>query len=260
MPHPALPRRKNARESMRKSMKDYVQEKIASPARASYVAEMFGRIAPRYDLMNRVMTAGMDRRWRAVTVAETRLRPGGSALDVATGTGDLAFALARVAGSRGRVVGIDFTDPMLDLARQKIRPAGPAPAFQHADALNLPFPDGGFDAVTIGFGLRNVADVPRALAEMRRVLRPGGRMACLEVTKPRIAPLAAGFYTYFDHVVPLLGALLNGSREAYTYLPYSLRPFPDAAQLRGLMLDAGFRHVHIRFLNVGTIAVHVGVR
>ena len=243
-----------------KIMREYVQDKIASPTRASYVADMFGRIAPRYDVMNRVMTGGMDRRWRAITVAETRLRRGGHALDVATGTGDLAFALARVAGPSGRVVGIDFTDPMLELARHKIVSGGPAPEFRHADALALPFSDGEFDAVTIGFGLRNVTDVPRALSEMRRVLRPGGRMACLEVTKPRVALLAAGFYAYFDNVVPLLGALLNGSREAYTYLPYSLRPFPDAVELRGLMLAAGFRHAHMRLLNVGTIAVHVGVR
>ncbi len=241
-------------------MRDYVAEKIAGPDRAAYVAEMFGRIAPRYDRMNRLMTGGRDRRWRAVTVAETRLRAGGQALDVATGTGDLAFMLARVAGPRGRVVGVDFTDAMLELARRKIASHGPAPEFCHADALNLPFADGSFDAVTIGFGLRNVTDVPRALAEMRRVLRPDGRMACLEVTKPRIPLLAAGFYAYFEHVVPLLGALLNNSREAYTYLPSSLQPFPDAPALRRLMLDAGFRHVHMRLLNFGTIAVHVGVR
>ena len=241
-------------------MRKYVEEKIASPTRATYVEEMFTRIAPRYDLLNRVMTGGQDRRWRAITVAETRLPRGGSALDVATGTGDLAFALARVAGPRGRVVGVDFTAAMLDLARRKIDGAAPAPEFMHADALNLPFPDASFDAVTIGFGLRNVADVPRALSEMRRVLRPGGRMTCLEVTKPRIAPLAAGFYAYFDHVVPLIGAALNGSREAYTYLPSSLRPFPDAAALRRMMLDVGFEHAHMRLLNFGTIAIHVGVR
>lgn len=241
-------------------MKEYVEEQIASPQRAAYVAEMFARIAPRYDLLNRVMTGGRDRRWRAVTVAETRLPRGGHALDVATGTGDLAFALARVAGPRGRVIGVDFTDSMLELARLKIQPGMPSPEFRHADALHLPFADATFDAVTIGFGLRNVTDVPRALAEMHRVLRPGGRMACLEITKPRIPLLAAGFYAYFEHVVPLIGALLNGSREAYTYLPSSLRPFPDAPALRQMMLQAGFRRVHVRLLNVGTIAVHVGDR
>lgn len=241
-------------------MKTYVAEKIAGPDRAAYVEDMFGRIAPRYDLLNRVMTLGMDRRWRAITVAETRLPRGGRALDVATGTGDLAYLLARVAGPDGQVIGVDFTEPMLELARLKAHPGEPVPGFQHADALNLPFPDGGFDAVTIGFGLRNVADLPRALAEMHRVLRPGGRMACLEVTKPRYPLLAAGFYAYFENVVPLLGALLNGSREAYTYLPSSLRPFPDAPALRKLMLGAGFRSVHMRLLNLGTIAIHVGVR
>lgn len=241
-------------------MKKYVEEQIASPTRAAYVEQMFARIAPRYDLLNRVMTGWQDRRWRAITVAETRIRRGGSALDVATGTGDLAFALARVAGPTGRIVGIDFTEPMLAVARRKIEMGGmgSAPEFAWGDALDLAFPDESFDAVTIGFGLRNVTDVPRALSEMYRVLRPGGRMVCLEITKPRVPLLAAGFYAYFDHVVPLLGALFNRSREAYTYLPQSLRPFPDAPTLRRLMLAAGFTHVHMRLLNVGTIAVHVG--
>jgi len=239
-------------------MREYVEAQIASPTRAAYVEEMFARIAPRYDLINRLMTGGQDRRWRAITVAETGVGRGGSALDVATGTGDLAFALRRVVGPRGRVVGVDVTEPMLALARQKSAGLEQAPEFQRADALDLPFPDASFDAVTIGFGLRNVTDVPRALSEMRRVLKPGGRMACLELTKPRIPLLAAGFYVYFDHVVPLIGALVNGSREAYTYLPSSLRPFPDAPTLRAMMLDVGFAHVHVRLLNVGTIAVHVG--
>ena len=241
-------------------MREYVAQKIADPARAAYVHELFSRIAPRYDLLNRVMTGGRDRRWRAITVAETRLPRGGTALDVATGTGDLALALARVAGPGGRVVGIDFAEAMLEVARRKAHQHGVTVEFRHADALDLPFPNASFDAVTIGFGLRNVTDIPRALAEMARVLRPGGRMACLEVTKPRVPLLAAGFYTYFDHVVPLLGALLSPSREAYTYLPCSLRPFPDAPLLRHMMLEAGFRRVHLRLLNFGTIAVHVGLR
>ena len=241
-------------------MRESVAQKIADPARAAYVRELFSRIAPRYDVLNRVMTGGRDRRWRAITVAETRLRRGGAALDVATGTGDLALALARVAGPGGRVVGIDFAEAMLEVARRKAHQRGVTVEFRHADALDLPFPNASFDAVTIGFGLRNVTDIPRALAEMARVLRPGGRLACLEVTKPRVPLLAAGFYAYFDHVVPLLGALLSPSREAYTYLPYSLRPFPDAPLLRHMMLDAGFRRVHLRLLNCGTIAVHVGLR
>jgi demethylmenaquinone methyltransferase/2-methoxy-6-polyprenyl-1,4-benzoquinol methylase len=241
-------------------MREDVAKKIADPARAAYVRDLFSHIAPRYDLLNRVMTGGRDRRWRAITVAETRLPRGGTALDVATGTGDLALALARVAGPGGHVVGIDFAEAMLELARRKAHRRGVTVEFRCADALDLPFPDTSFDAVTIGFGLRNVTDIPRALAEMARVLRPGGRMACLEVTKPRVPLLAAGFYTYFDHVVPLLGAVLSPSREAYTYLPCSLRPFPDAPLLRHMMLDAGFRRVHLRLLNFGTIAVHVGLR
>jgi len=241
-------------------MKKYVEEQIESPTRAAYVEDMFGAIAPRYDQLNRLMTGWQDQRWRAITVAETGVAPGGQALDVATGTGDLAFALARVVGPGGRVVGIDFSDPMLEVARRKAYDASRplAPEFQRADALDLPFADASFDAVTIGFGLRNVTDVPRALAEMCRVLRPGGRLACLEVTKPRVPLLAAGFYAYFNNAVPLIGALFNGAREAYTYLPTSLRYFPDAPTLRRLMLEAGFAHAHMRLLNVGTIAVHVG--
>jgi len=241
-------------------MKRVVEGKIESPTRAAYVEDMFGSIAPRYDLLNRVMTGGQDRRWRAIAVAETGVTVGERALDVATGTGDLAFALARVVGPSGGVVGIDFAAPMLDLAREKAAGHATNVAFQRADALHLPFEDESFDAATIGFGLRNVTDVPRALAEMRRVLRPGGRMVCLEVTKPRVPLLAAGFYAYFDHVVPFIGALINGSREAYTYLPTSLQYFPDAPTLRRLMLEAGFAHVHMRLLNFGTIAVHVGRR
>ena len=245
---------------MQEGMKKYVEEQIASPTRAAYVERMFGRIAPRYDLMNKVMTGGRDRRWRAMTVAEARLPRGGHALDVATGTGDLALALARVAGPTGRVVGIDFTEPMLALARRKSRDLAERVEFRHADALNLPFAEASFDAVTIGFGLRNITDVPRALAQMRRVLRPGGRLVCLELTKPRVPLLAAGFYAYFEHVVPRLGAVLNGSREAYTYLPTSLESFPDAPTLRLLMLGAGFARVHVRLLNLGTIAIHVARR
>src|SRR5438067_12548125 len=153
-------------------MREYVAEKIAGPARAAYVRDMFSRIAPRYDVLNRIMTGGRDRRWRAITVAETRLRRGGTALDVATGTGDLALALARVAGPGGRVVGIDFADAMLELARRKAHRRGVTVAFRHAGALDLPFPDAGFDAGTIGFGPRNATDIPRALAAVYRVLSP----------------------------------------------------------------------------------------
>ncbi len=241
-------------------MKEYVESQIESSSRATYVESTFATIASRYDVMNRVMTGGQDRRWRAITVAETRVRPGGSVLDVATGTGDLAFALARVVGPTGRVVGIDFTEGMLDIARRKGDAQPFSPEFRWGDALDLPFEEATFDAATIGFGLRNVVDVPQALREMQRVLRPGGRMVCLEITKPRVPLLATGFYAYFENVVPIIGALINGSREAYTYLPTSLHYFPDAPALLGLMREAGFSKAHVRLLNFGTIAVHVGLK
>jgi demethylmenaquinone methyltransferase / 2-methoxy-6-polyprenyl-1,4-benzoquinol methylase len=232
---------------------------LQGDARSRYVAAMFARIVPRYDLMNSLMTFGQDRRWRELTVDGAGLAAGGRALDVATGTGELAFALA---GRRASlVVGLDFTPGMLAAARTKADARGfEAIRFVAGDALALPFESSSFDAATVGFGLRNVADLPLALAELCRVLRPGGKMACLELTHSPVRPFAWAARPYFYGVVPALGGIVGGSREAYTYLPESVERFPTAPRLAEMMREAGFRQAGYRLLNFGTIAIHVGVK
>jgi demethylmenaquinone methyltransferase/2-methoxy-6-polyprenyl-1,4-benzoquinol methylase len=209
---------------------------------------MFDRIAPVYDVMNRVMTAGLDRRWRRLA-AEAVVRPGDRVLDACCGTGDLALACA-LAG--GRVTGLDFSEPMLERARRK----GPDLEWVRGDLLALPFDDGAFDAATVGFGVRNVEDPGRAFAELRRVLRPGARLAVLEITRPR--GFLRHFYgLWFDRAVPLLGKVLPGG-AAYTYLPASVRRFPGPEDLARLMEEAGFADVRFRLFAGGIVALHVG--
>jgi demethylmenaquinone methyltransferase/2-methoxy-6-polyprenyl-1,4-benzoquinol methylase len=212
------------------------------------VRTMFDRIAPVYDAMNRIMTAGLDQRWRRMTVREV-VRPGDRVLDACCGTGDLAIAARRAAAS---VVGLDFAERMLERARRK----DGAIEWRQGDLLALPFADGEFDAATVGFGVRNVADLELALRELRRVLRAGGRVGILEITRPR-GPLRVFYSVWFDRVVPLLGKLLPGG-EAYTYLPASVRRFPDADELAELMRSAGFERVGYRLLAGGIVALHVG--
>jgi len=254
---------------------------LAAPARpardseqfSSQVRTMFDRIAGVYDLMNRVMTAGLDRRWRERTVERAELDPGDAALDVCCGTGDLAFELARRAGSDGRVVGCDFSERMLELARAKDEElrlvAGPesngsrsglAPVeFEWADALDLPYADASFDAVTVGFGVRNLADLEAGLAELARVLKPGGRLVILELTQPQRPPLSTFFSLWFDRAVPVLGRLA-GDSAAYTYLPESVRTFPGPERLAELMDGAGLHRVRWLLLAGGIIAIHSGER
>jgi demethylmenaquinone methyltransferase/2-methoxy-6-polyprenyl-1,4-benzoquinol methylase len=216
---------------------------------ASEVRTMFDRIAPVYDAMNRVMTAGLDLRWRRLT-AEAVVRAGDRVLDACCGTGDLAAAAAR-AGA-GAVVGLDFSPRMLERARRKL----PVATWVEGDLLALPFPDGSFDAATVGFGVRNVSDLDRALQELRRVLRPGGRLGILEITTPR-GPLAPFYRVWFDRVVPLLGRLLRGG-AAYAYLPASVRRFPAPAELAAAMHNAGFGDVGWRTFAGGIVALHTG--
>jgi demethylmenaquinone methyltransferase / 2-methoxy-6-polyprenyl-1,4-benzoquinol methylase len=229
---------------------------VVGEGKRGYVRVMFGRIAGRYDLMNSLMTLGRDRAWREWTVQAAGAAPGKLALDVATGTGELALALAR----RGcRTLGLDYVEAMLTAAAGKNAdlPAAARPAYLAGDALALPFPDGTFDCLTTGFALRNVVSVPAALAEMARVLRPGGKLACLELTPARGRVFPFFFGLYFGRVVPLLGALLAGDRAAYAYLPASLRGFPSAEQLADLLRQAGLRRVTFRRLMFGTVALHV---
>jgi demethylmenaquinone methyltransferase / 2-methoxy-6-polyprenyl-1,4-benzoquinol methylase len=215
---------------------------------AEAVRVMFDRIAPVYDPMNRVMTMGLDGRWRRMT-AEAVVRPDDRVLDACCGTGDLALAAARAGG---HVVGLDFSERMLERARRK----SGAVEWVRGDLLELPFEDGSFDAATVGFGVRNVADLERALGELRRILRPGGRLGILEITTPR-GPLRLFYGLWFDRVVPLLGKLLRGG-SAYTYLPASVRRFPGPEELAALLERAGFEEVSARLLAGGIVALHTG--
>ena len=215
---------------------------------ANEVRAMFDRIAPVYDVMNRVMTAGLDLRWRRIA-AEAVVRSGDRVLDACCGTGDLAVACAK----RGGVVtGLDFSPAMLERARRKL----PAATWVEGDLLALPFEAESFETATVGFGVRNVADLEKGLAELRRVLVPGGRVAVLEITQPR--GLLAPFYRlWFDRIVPLLGKLLKGG-AAYTYLPASVRRFPGPDELAGLMRTVGFDEISYRTFAGGIVALHTG--
>jgi demethylmenaquinone methyltransferase/2-methoxy-6-polyprenyl-1,4-benzoquinol methylase len=214
------------------------------------VRGMFDRIAPVYDVMNHVMTAGLDRRWRKLA-AEEVVWPGDRVLDACCGTGDLAVAAER---RGGRVVGLDFSERMLERARKK----SGAIEWVQGDALALPFGDAEFDAATVGFGVRNLADLEGGLRELARVLRPGGKAAILEITRPR-GILRPFFRLWFDGVVPVLGRVLPGG-EAYTYLPASVRRFPGPDDLSALLETAGFEDVRYRMLGGGIVALHVGTR
>jgi demethylmenaquinone methyltransferase/2-methoxy-6-polyprenyl-1,4-benzoquinol methylase len=212
------------------------------------VQRMFDRIAPVYDLMNRVMTAGLDQRWRRATVKAV-VHPGDDVLDAACGTGDLAIIAAKAGAT---VTGLDFSERMLERARHK----APDLEWVRGDLLALPFPDASFDVATVGFGVRNVADLAGAIAELRRVIRPGGRLAVLEITRPR-GPLRWFYSLWFDRVVPLLGKVLPGG-EAYSYLPASVRRFPGPDDLAAQM--AGFHGVQYRLFAGGIVALHTAVR
>ena len=215
---------------------------------------MFGRIVPRYDLMNALMTFGRDASWRCLT-AKAADPQNGLALDLATGTGDLALALWRE-GAR-EVVGLDFCPEMLEAAFRKLPPeAAPAVRFVQGDALRLPFPDQTFDCVASAFLLRNVADLEASLVEMARVLKPGGRLTSLDLTHPRPGPLGWGAWLYSRHLVPLLGWAVAGDRAAYNYLPRSLEGFPGAPELARMMERAGLVRADYRLLGLGMVALH----
>jgi len=238
---------------------------------------MFDRIAWVYDPLNTAMTAGLHHRWRARAADLARIDPGNRVLDVATGTGDLAIELGRRVAPGGEVLGSDFSEVMLSLARAKaesVDPRGVKPRFEWADALELPYADDSFDAATVGFGVRNFSDLHRGLTEMARVVRPGGRVVILEMTTPTRPPLSFFYRLWFDRLVPQIGRLtgavaalvsrMRGSEEngtiadAYAYLPDSVRRFPGPEELAAEMERAGLRDIYYLLTAGGIIAIHAG--
>ncbi|NOZ77223.1 MAG: bifunctional demethylmenaquinone methyltransferase/2-methoxy-6-polyprenyl-1,4-benzoquinol methylase UbiE [Euryarchaeota archaeon] len=226
------------------------------------VRRMFASISRRYDLLNTLLSLNRDAAWRRFTVSQAGLEEGGRALDVATGTGKLAVELAKAVGAGGKVVGVDFCEEMMELGRKAIRGAWLEDVieFQNARAEALPFPDSSFDCASIAFGLRNVSDIDRSLSEMARVVRPGGRVLVLEFTQPEGRVLRELYYLYFFRVLPLVGGVISGNRDAYTYLPASVMDFPSPEGLKARMEAAGLRDVEYHLLTGGIVALHVGVR
>ncbi len=220
-----------------------------------YVRDMFARTAQRYDLMNRLMTLGQDQRWRRLVVEACQLPAGGRLLDVATGTADIALEALRLRPDI-QVVGTDFTHEMMRIGQSK-DPAGRIP-FVEADAMHLPFPTNSFDAACSGFLMRNVTDIAATFAEQRRVVRPGGRVVCLEITRPSTPIWRDIFHLYFFRFVPRVTAFFSSNKSAYSYLPASTLAFPRPPALAEIMRSVGLRNVQYRTLMLGTIALHVG--
>jgi demethylmenaquinone methyltransferase/2-methoxy-6-polyprenyl-1,4-benzoquinol methylase len=222
---------------------------------------MFGSIAPRYDLLNHVLSLNIDKRWRKYTLHKAPPRDGYAVLDVCTGTGDLALAFARFGAKNLRVVGVDFCAEMLDIAKKKQARLGESVTFQEADAQALPFANEEFDIVTCAFGLRNVADTRRGLEELARVARAGGTVAILEFSRPKIAPLRWLYLAYFKHLLPRVGqSLAKNDHAAYEYLPQSVMEFPDGQEMADLMTSVGLTNIRVDPLTFGVATLYLGTK
>lgn len=228
----------------------------AGNGRASRVEALFSRIAPRYDLINDLQSAGLHRLWKRRLVALAAVPDGGRALDLCCGTGDVVRALARAYPRAAWVAGLDFTMPMLRVALDRGADDGPRIGYVRADALRIPAPDASLDRVTIAYGLRNVADLPACLAEVRRVLRPGGRFVALEFGKPPNGAVAGAYFTYLRMVVPLFGRLFFGDPDTHGYILDSLRRYPSQQDVAGLMREAGFSRVRVENPLLGIMGIH----
>jgi demethylmenaquinone methyltransferase/2-methoxy-6-polyprenyl-1,4-benzoquinol methylase len=237
------------------------KESASTTEHAQRVREMFAAIATRYDLLNHLLSGNIDKRWRRLVAQALRgkLVDGNARiLDVACGTGDLSLTLSQSGGAR--IVGIDFCRPMLDIAATKSAKSGLPLPFIEGDALHLPFADRSFEAATIAFGLRNLTSVEAGIKELLRVLKPGGKVAVLEFSKPQAPILRSLFKFYFTKLLPRFGGLISGSKSAYQYLPDSVSRFPDQKELATMMKDAGFAEVSYQNLTGGIAALHLGTR
>jgi len=232
-----------------------------TPSGPEYVKALFSEIAPKYDLMNSVLSLTRHKAWRRYGVGLSGLRPGGRALDVCCGTGDFAFDLARIAGAEGHVVGLDFAGPMVELARQKARKRrADNVEFVLGDARDLPFDDESFDCATVGFGIRNIPDVDRALGEMARVVKPGGKVVCLEISQVKSPILRAAWKLYFHVLTPYTARVFGANASAYEYLPRSVREFMTREELASHFEKAGLVDVIYHDMMFGAVCVHVGTK
>lgn len=231
-------------------------------SKEEYVQKIFNYIAPRYDLLNTVLSFNCDRGWRRFAVAKAGLAPGDKALDVCCGTGMLSLELARAVAPDGQVIGVDFAPAMLQVARRRLAksPYGHLVQLVEGNALDLPFPANNFDSVTIAFGLRNLPDIKRGLAEIIRVVKPGGRVVSLELAKPSRPFFKQIYYLYFDHLVPQIGRLGVGADGPYSYLPRSLKGYPHQEEVLQYFRDLGLDGARYYELTGGIVAVHVGTK
>lgn len=234
---------------------------VSNQSKSAHVHDVFSQIAKRYDVMNSVLSFWQHKLWRRFAMKQTNLTQGGHTLDVACGTGDWTISLAKVVGEQGKVVGLDFVDEMLDVARAKLTKRGlKQVSLVAGNAMELPFSDNAFDVATIGFALRNVPDVLTVLKEMTRVVKPGGQVVSLELSKPQWRPFRILYYFYFYKVLPFIGSLAVGKKAPYAWLPESLTDFPDRIALEGIFREAGLKHVKSYPLTGGVAALHIGTK
>jgi len=236
--------------------------KLKGKDKEAHVQSVFAAIARRYDLLNTVLSFNQDRYWRRFAIRQTGLKAGGNALDVCCGTGMMVIAEAEIVGPDGHVTGLDFSPPMLAVAAENIAKTSYSDRIEllEGNAMALPFADNTFDCATIAFGLRNVPDILQTLAEMRRIVRPGGRVVSLELAKPSAPVFKQLYYLYFEHLLPLLGKLGVGREGPYRWLPESLKAYPHQTEIRDLFDQAGLKDAHFFELTGGIVAVHVGTK
>ncbi len=248
-----------------KGYKDFIKDintKEKQDEKREYVQQVFTTIAPVYDLMNTLMSFGLHYRWREFSVTLTGLKKGGYALDMCTGTGDFAIELAKIVGKEGKIKACDFCEAMIVKGREKIKGTEFESVidFGLANIENIPFPDNEFEAVTVSCGVRNSTDIPKSFREMTRVIKPGGRVVCLDLGHPEVPVFRELYNFYFFKLVPVLGKMILGKKDPYNYLPNSLTTFPSQKEIKKIMEDAGLADVKYHNLLGGAMAVHVGVK